>query len=345
MSSDVQRAKDLVWSFYQTLDAAGEDQLAAVFEQYCSSEYRFRGCHPFNEMAGPDEVINTLWQPLKASFRAVQRRQDIFMAGQNSLEQDGSIWVVSMGHLMGLFDQNWLGIPKTGRMVFLRYCEFTQVVDGHIAHSAFFADIPGVMVQAGVNPFPPQSGAQLVQPGPMTHDGLLKNTQPASEGEKTLAAINRMIADLGNWDNTLSLEEELALAWHDDMIWWGPTGIGASYTIERYAKQHSGIFRASFSDRIFNGHVCKFAEGHFGGFFGWPNLSLKPSGGFMGMAASDKYYDMRVVDIYRRDGDKLAENWVFIDLLYFFYQQGVDILARNRQLSADTQSNLSHRCY
>ena len=30
------------------------------------------------------------------------------------------------------------------------------------------------------------------------------------------------------------------------------------------------------------------AEGHFGGFFGWPNLTLTPTGGFMGMPASGK---------------------------------------------------------
>nr|WP_205743835.1 nuclear transport factor 2 family protein [Grimontia sedimenti] len=327
------------------MDAASGDQLEAVFGEFCSPDYRFRGCHPFNEIDNASDVIKAVWQPLKASFRALQRRQDIFMAGENSLDEGGSIWVVSMGHLMGLLDQHWLGIPRTGRMAFLRYCEFTQVVDGKIVQSAFFADIPGVMVQAGVNPFPPQSGAQLVQPGPMTHDGIMTTLQPGQEGEKTLNVINKMISDLGNWDNKLSLEEELALTWHDDMIWWGPTGIGASYTIERYAKQHSGIFRASFSDRIFNGHVCKFAEGHFGGFFGWPNLSLKPSGGFMGMAASDNYFDMRVIDIYRREGDKLAENWVFIDLLYFFHQQGIDILARNQQLSADSQSDVSNRYY
>jgi hypothetical protein len=37
---------------------------------------------------------------------------------------------------------------------------------------------------------------------------------------------------------------------------------------------------------------------------------------------------MRVVDIYRRDGDKLAENWIFIDLLHFLKMQGQDILAQ-----------------
>jgi|TARA_B110000116_G_C16763971_1_gene549851 hypothetical protein len=36
---------------------------------------------------------------------------------------------------------------------------------------------------------------------------------------------------------------------------------------------------------------------------------------------------MRVVDIYRRDGDKLAENWVFIDLLHWMSMQGIDVLA------------------
>ncbi|KXF83003.1 ester cyclase [Enterovibrio coralii] len=340
MSSTIQQAKERVWSFYQALDAAQGNDVESVFETHCAERYFFRGCHPFNEQGAAKGVIDSLWLPLKQAFRRLQRRQDVFIAGTNSLEQDDSVWVISMGHLMGLFDEDWLGIQKTGRMAFLRYCEFTQVVDGKIAQSAFFADIPGVMVQAGQNPFPPQSGAQLIQPGPITHDGIARDTQSIEEGEKTLAAINKMISDLGNWDNALSLEDELALSWHDDMIWWGPTGIGASYTIERYAKQHSGIFRNSFSERIFNGHVCKFAEGHFGGFFGWPNLTLKPSGGFMGMPANDKHFDMRVIDIYRRDGDKLAENWVFIDLLHYFYQQGVDVLVRNAQLGAANQSNI-----
>jgi hypothetical protein len=112
------------------------------------------------------------------------------------------------------------------------------------------------------------------------------------------------------------------------MIWWGPAGIGATYTIERYAKQHAGPFRAAFADRRFNGHVAKIAEGAFGGFFGWPNLTLTHRGGFMGLPGSPVPADMRVVDIYRRQGDKLAENWVFIDLLHWMAMQGADPLKR-----------------
>ena len=48
----------------------------------------------------------------------------------------------------------------------------------------------------------------------------------------------------------------------------------------------------------------------------------------MGMPASSLAGDMRVIDMYRREGDKLAENWIFIDLLHFWKMQGVDILER-----------------
>ncbi len=112
------------------------------------------------------------------------------------------------------------------------------------------------------------------------------------------------------------------------MIWWGPEGIGATYTIDRYASQHSGPFRAGFKDRKFVGHICRIAEGNYGGFFGWPNLSLIPNGGFMGMPSSQIPGEMRVIDIYRREGKKLSENWIFIDLLHFWKMQGIDILEK-----------------
>lgn len=239
---------------------------------------------------------------------------------------------MSMGHLMGLFDEAWLGIPPTGKMIFLRYCEFLRVEDGKITESAMYFDIPHLMMQAGLQPFPPQTAAHLVQPGPMTHDGLLFDPQPAEEGVETLRAIEAMLADLGRWNSGLPLEEELRQTWNEDMIWWGPAGIGSTYTVERYAKQHSGPFREAFGERSKTKHVCRIAEGHYGGFFGWPNFTAVHKGGFMGMPGSDKVGEFRVIDIYRREGDKLAENWIFIDLLYFWKMQGVDILERMKKV-------------
>jgi len=179
-----------------------------------------------------------------------------------------------------------------------------------------------------LRPCPQHTPAHAWQPGPQPHDGVLLSPPPAQEGDKTLALINAMCADIGTWDSGVPLEEELARTWHDDMLWWGPAGIGSTYTIERYAKQHSGPFRAAFTDRSPTRHVARVAEGRYGGFFGWPNFTARHTGGFMGMPAGSAPGDMRVIDIYRRAGDKLAENWIFIDLLHFWKTQGVDILER-----------------
>ena len=113
------------------------------------------------------------------------------------------------------------------------------------------------------------------------------------------------------------------------MIWYGPAGIGATYTIPRYQQQHQYPFRRGLKGKRFNGHLCRLAEGNYAGFFGWPNLTNTPKGGFLGLPASDRACDMRVVDIYRKEGEKLAENWVLIDLPWWLKQQGIDIFERN----------------
>ena len=58
----------------------------------------------------------------------------------------------------------------------------------------------------------------------------------------------------------------------------------------------------------------------------------------MGMPASEERGEMRVIDIYRRDGDKLAENWIFIDLLHFWNMQGINILARTTAIHAGRET-------
>ncbi|MGR3641013.1 ester cyclase [Alterinioella nitratireducens] len=326
---DIQAAKDLVLACQEALEAAPADASADTLARFTAPDYLWRGMHPFDRITGAEAVGSRFWDGLRGSLTHIQRRMDVFFAGANSLDGGASVWVVSMGHLMGLFDAPWLGIRPTGRLTMLRYCDFHRVEGGKIKETAAFFDIPHLMMQAGQNPFPPQTAAHLVQPGPRPHDGLLTGPQDPGAGDKTLAVINAMINDLGTWKSGLPLEEELAQTWHDDMLWWGPAGIGASYTIARYARQHSAPFRAGFTERSRTRHLARLAEGHYGGFFGWPNFTAIPTGGFMGLPASTTAGEFRVIDVYRRRGDKLAENWVFIDLLHYLKTQGLDVLARN----------------
>ena len=326
--SGFQSEKQLVLDYYAALSAADHDALPLVMSKFCAPDLVWRGYYPIGLLTGPEAVATAFWQPLKHALTSLQRRTDIFFAGHHKLEDDGAVWVASMGHLMGLFDHPWLGIRPTGKIATLRFGTFHKIENGKITEEAMYFDIPHLMVQAGQNPFPPQTAAHLVQPGPVTHDGLLFEDAPQREGLATLAAIDAMVSDLGSWNLGIPLEDELRRTWHEDMQWWGPEGIGATYTIPRYAQQHSGPFRASFTNRSKTGHICRTAEGKYGGFFGWPNFTAEHTGGFMGMPATPGRVEFRVIDFYRREGDKLAENWIFIDLLHVWAQHGVDILAR-----------------
>jgi predicted ester cyclase len=321
-----QREKQIVRSYYAELDDVKNHTASHVLKKYTGENYTWRGYYPFDNLKTAEDVATQFWQPLQSSLTSTQRRMDVFFAGKNQIDGFQSVWVVSMGHMMGLFDKEWLGIQPTGKMAFLRYCEFHKVENGKITETSMYFDIPHFMAQAGYILFPDATAAQLIQPGPMTHDGLLFDEQPSSEGQATLQSINQMIADLGQWQNALPLEDELRQSWHEDMIWWGPTGIGASYTIERYATQHSRPFRTAFSERSGTGHIARLAEGRYGAFFGWPNFKARLSGPFMGMEPTHEMGEFRVIDVYRRSGDKLAENWIFIDMLHFWKQQGRDFL-------------------
>ena len=334
--ADFQAAKSVVRGYYESLDDADDPGVAIA--AHTTPDYRWRGMHPFYEMEGAEAIADAFWRPVRTSFRSLQRRPDVFLAGANDVDDGATVWVASMGHLLGLFDSPWLDIPPTGKMAFLRYAEFHRVEGESIAETALFLDIPSVMRQAGYDPFPPQTGADFLHPGPRTHNGLLFEAQDPEAYAATLALVTSMAQDLSE-ANRIANEtgdnfvppESLARSWRDDMIWYGPAGIGASYTIPRYQKQHQYPFRFGLADKQFHGHVARFAEGNYCGFFGWSNLTNRPVGGFLGMPGSDVQAEMRVVDIYRREGDKLAENWVFIDLLHWLSMQGLDVLARMRE--------------
>jgi hypothetical protein len=309
MSTDLlQAAKNTVRTFHQAFDSSSDEDLGAVLAAHTCDDYLWRGMHPFYEQEGAKAVAEVFWLPLRRSLTSMQRREDVFMAGQNDVDGGETTWVAGMGHMMGLFDHDWLGIPATHKIAFLRYAEFHRVDNDKIVESAFFCDVISVMQQAGHYPLPPQTGAAFLHPGPRTHDGILLEPQSAEESERTMALVNRMIADLTT------------------------TGIGATYTIPRYQEQHQYPMRRHIKDKVFNGHIARFAEGNYAGFFGWANLTNTPTGGFLGLPGNEVRADMRVVDIYRRDGDKLAENWVFIDLLHYLKMQGLDVLGRLKEM-------------
>ncbi|MDX1417247.1 MAG: hypothetical protein R3293_23775 [Candidatus Promineifilaceae bacterium] len=331
--SKYQAAKQLVLNYFEAMEGATPETIPDILEAYTTHNYQWRGVYPFQEMHDVDIVAKLFWAPLMKSLTHMQRRQDIFIAGTNELSDE--LWVMSMGNFMGLFDEDWLGIRHTRKIANLRYAEFNCIENGKISKSGLFVDVLGLMVQAGSYPLPPSTGVYYNYPGPRTHDGLLYEDADKGESRKTLALVNEMIADLNTLNESGSMScppEVLERTWTDNMLWYGPAGIGATYTIPRYQEQHQLPFRSSLADKKFVGHVCRFAEGKYACFFGWPNLSNTALGGWLGLPGGKVNAVMQVVDVYRREGDKLAENWVLIDIPYWLQQQGLDVLDRTQQI-------------
>ncbi len=328
--SDFQHHKKVVRDFTRAFDGSSISARLDVLKAHTAPDYFWRGMHPFYEIRGAETVMDTFWTPLLSSLKHLQRREDIFFTGQNIYADEDQVWTCSMGHFMGLLDEDWLGIPATRKMAFLPYAEFHRVDDdGKIAETALYIDIIRIMQQAGIDPFPHQTATAIIQPGPQTHDGILLERKDPTEAAATLGLVERMVQDLNELNvtgNDRCPPKFLARTWKEDMIWYGPAGIGAAYTIPRYQEQHQYPFREQLTDKVFNGHVTRIAEGNYVGWFGWPNLNNRNLGGFLGLPESDIHAEMRVVDIYRRDDDKLAENWVFIDILYYLMQHGIDLL-------------------
>jgi len=189
-----QTQKSLILSFYDEIEAANANSIAKVIRKFTKPDLQWYGVYPFNEQKGGDAVAEVFWIPFLSAWSNVQRRQDIFLAGTSEI--DNADWVISMGHFMGLLDGNWLGLPASRKIAFLRYADFNCIKDGKIIRSSFFCDLIGLMHQLGLNPLPLQTGASFVYPGPRTHDGLLIEPQDQQESQKTLKLVNQMIGDL-----------------------------------------------------------------------------------------------------------------------------------------------------
>lgn len=334
-----QEAKHCALKYFEALEKSPVETLSQVLEAHLSADYEMRSVYPFREVSGVKNAVSLVWGPMKTALSHMQRRQDIFMAGKNEFNDE--IWVMSMGHFMGLFDNDWLGIRRTGKMASLRYAEFVCVKDGKVAKTGLFLDLIGLMYQAGAYPLPPMTGNYFIYPGPKDHNGLLFEDAPEEKTAETLALVKRMCDELNaENDNMYCPPAVYEHSFSENMIWYGPCGIGASYTIPRYLRQHQWPFSSGLSGKTFNGHVVRFAEGDFACWFGWPNLTNKAVGGWLGLNAGSVSADMQVVDVYSCKDGKIQENWVLIDIPWWLKQQGLDVFARTESVLNPTDTQL-----
>lgn len=326
--------KRLVIDMMQQMVNSPFDDLEEVIHAGYHADARVNVTHPINELHSLNAVHEQVWQPLRQAMPDVERRDDIVAGGRY---RDAN-WIGCLGHYVGTFEHDWLGIPATRGVVAVRYAEGHEVRDGKIAASYVFLDFLDLMRQAGYWPIAPSLGREMRWLPPMTHDGVILTPQDDAVSQGTIERILRMHASLGYYTGQPPTREvldkmEMARHWHPHFMWFGPAGIGVTRGLKGFEDFHQIPFLTAFPDRKGSeiGHFIRIGDGQYAVTGGWGYLQATHTGnGFLGIPATGKRIAMRVMDFYRCDDKTIVENWIPFDIPHLLLQMGVDIFGRMR---------------
>lgn len=341
-----QQNKERVWDFWQKLNHVGVENVPDVIRAAVHDDIDWNGSAPIDQIKGAEALIADFWLPLLHSFPDLKRTPYIFMGGLESgasayTNRVGDEWVSGCGYLSGTFENDWLGIPATGKKTNIHFGQFYVMREGKIAESYVMYDILAVMRQAGYQVLPPAPGAEGGKvPGPVAKDGLLLLEQDELESRKSLQLVEAMGRGLERYvrsrDGGDMRRMEQDKYWHPDMKWYGPSGIGLCFSLEEFEDFHQRPWLRGFGDRglSYDGGGRKMGfvgEGKYtcGGV--WDTVFSRHNGDYAGIAATGKLMTMRDFDWWKREGDYLIENWVPIDMIDLCRQMGVDLMSRLRQ--------------
>ena len=323
--------KKLAVSFIEEMNNAvrTKKQIDQVLGQYLSEDLTLNVTKPFEEIKGVEGYTNKFWMPLLDSFPDLEIQPYILMGGS----YEGRDCVSFTGNMIGTFHKDWLGIPSTSQPTWIRFAAHFIIEDNKISRAWYFLDMLDVMRQAGFNFFP-NKGIEWVPPGPMTGDGIVTYPTNAHEGQKSLALTNAMLDGLGSYDGQTLDSMGQEQFWDvQNMMWYGPCGIGTTKGLQGFQQNHQLPFLVAFPDRGITSkteeiHFAQFGDGNYSCDFGFPSMHATHLGdGWLGLKATGRTLTLRVMDFWRREGDRLKENWVFIDMINLLEQMDVDVFA------------------
>jgi predicted ester cyclase len=323
--------KQLVWAYWNQLVGANKANLRDILAQYNAPDVDWSGGHPINDLPGVDALASGFWEPLLHAVPDLVRRTDILMGNT----WGGYDFVTGTGYFIGTFVNDWLGIPATGKTIYIRFGAFHRIEYDKITQTRILFDLPDVMRQVGFQVLAPSLGDERIVPGPAAGDGLLFREPNLAETVKTQTLVEAMVRGLQAYDGKLLESQGMPAFWTEDMTWYGPLGHGTYYTLHDFIYVYEDHFFTGLQPTQFGGvaRIAFFSDGLYSTVCGWPSIRAVQGGGYLGAPASGKEIEMRVMDWWRRKDDLLDENWVFIDVPHVFKQLGIDVFERMTQSS------------
>ncbi|RED13142.1 nuclear transport factor 2 family protein [Pontivivens insulae] len=313
-------------------DGSGDLSVRAGAELRCSD--------PFSVDAG----LPGLRATLAASLHGLERVAHVCAFGRSKFDprqpqhREGRLLIATMGTYRGRFEKALFGIPATSAPVDLRFCDVHQIEDDQIVASWCLIDLLDLARQAGVYPLAPMLGASGPWPNPPMN-GTNMTCDPGA-GQAGFDTVMAMHEALLSFDGKSLDSMDHAAFWTEEFDWCGPAGIGTTRGLAEFRAHHQIPFLTGFPDRNGAGHYVRIGDGDVVVTGGWPSVVGTHQGEWLGLPPTGKRIEMRVMDFYRLDGGRIAQNWVPIDIPHMLSQMGVDVWARIRHLAGDPRRTL-----
>jgi predicted ester cyclase len=319
--------KETILQFFQELNKADINSLEEVLQNYLHQKCIVNISKPFDEYIGIGDFKRRFINSLLDAFPDTEIQPYIVMGGKSG---DNNCVCVA-GNCIGTFLNEWLTIPATGHPTYIRFHATFFIRNNKITRAWYFLDVLDVIRQAGYNLFP-FKGLQQPAPNPMTGDGIITYNVAENENLKSYNLTNAMIDGLLEFDGK-SIDSMAQERFWDvkNMMWYGPGGIGTTRGLKGFQDNHQIPFLKAFPNRgVFEEdettNFVNIAEGNYTCHFGYPIMNGKHTGNdWLGLKPTNKSFTMRVMDFWRRDGDKLRENWVMIDMIDVLEQFNIDV--------------------
>lgn len=206
--------------------------------------------------------------------------------------------------------------------------EGNQIIESYV-----IPDYIDVMTQVGVNPLRKSLGHDGLVPTPATQDGLLLAQTSEEESNKSQQLVLDMLDCLGSFDGKNLCSMDLENYWHPGFMWYGPAGIGTTRGIQGFRDHHQGPFVFAFPDRTVDNKLNILAKNDYVSTGSWPHMHGTHSrdSGCLGLTPTGKHIELRVIDIWRREGELLKENWVAIGIAHILLQLGYDLFGQMKE--------------
>ena len=326
--------KQKVKEYLKDIIHSGKLHIDKNLNKYFAKNVKVNCFHPINEFSGIEKFKDYYWTPLFESFPDLERREQVMLGG--TFKDKAQVASISM--LSGVFKKDWLGIKANNKMVNLRCCEIHEIKDNKIVECHILIDTIDLIFQTGILPINKSRGAEGNWLNPINTDGV-------NYFEKDLNVSKFNLEQALTMQRSLNIKPEIDCKsdedlksklinhpqkefWHENMIWYGPSGIGTARSLKGFIDYHQLPFRKTFKERNYwkLGHYSELGDGKFSLTAGWHSIQATyGSDDWLGYPPNNKNVTMRVMDFYHHDEGKIRENWVPIDIAHILNQIGVDI--------------------